>query len=163
MPRADVVSIHIAPQAEAGMRSLSKVRAVAGRGLEGDRYFQQTGTYSRHAGPDRQLTLIEREALEGLERDYGVRIDPGEARRNLVTRGVPLNHLVGRTFRAGEVLLRGLRLCEPCGHLARLVQEDLVPGLVHRGGLRAEILTSGVIRVGDELEEVSEAEGTASG
>ncbi|MFQ5918953.1 MAG: MOSC domain-containing protein [Thermoplasmata archaeon] len=155
----EIVSIHVAPEAEAGMRSLQEVHAVAGRGLEGDRYFDGTGTYSRHQGPDRQLTLIESEALEALGRDYRTNLDPGDARRNLVTRGVPLNHLVGRTFRVGEVTLRGIRLCEPCGHLADLVQVDVVPGLVHRGGLRAEILTTGVIRVGDPLEV--EVEGSA--
>lgn len=142
------------------MQALTEVRAVAGRGLEGDRYFREIGTYSRTSGPDRQLTLIEREALEAMERDYGVNLDPGEARRNLVTRGVPLNHLVGRTFRVGEVELRGVRLCEPCRHLARLVQADVVPGMVHRGGLRAEILTTGIIRVGDRVEEFSETGGT---
>ena len=154
-----IVSIHVAAKAEAGMRSLPEVHAVAGRGLEGDRYFDETGTYSRRPGPDRQLTLIEWESLEALTRDYNMDLDPGDARRNLVTRGVPLNHLVGRTFRAGEVLLRGIRLCEPCRHLAGLVQTDVVPGLIHRGGLRAEILTTGTIRVGDPL--VEEAEGEA--
>lgn len=158
--KGEVISIHVAPKAEADMLSLPEVRAVAGQGLEGDRYFLHAGTYSRPPGPDRQITLIEREALEALERDYEVEIDPREARRNLVTKGVPLNHLVGQTFRVGEVLLRGLRLCEPCRHLARLVQADVVPGLIHRGGLRAEIVTTGTIRVGDALEEAP-AEGNA--
>ncbi|MFQ5552295.1 MAG: MOSC domain-containing protein [Thermoplasmata archaeon] len=135
------------------MRSLTEVRAVAGQGLEGDRYFEEAGTYSKYLGSDRQLTLIEREALEALGRDYAQDLDPRDARRNLVTEGVPLNHLVGRTFRVGEVRLSGLRLCEPCGHLARLVKRDVVPGLIHRGGLRAEILTTGVIRVGDAIAE----------
>ncbi|MEE9164022.1 MAG: MOSC domain-containing protein [Thermoplasmata archaeon] len=156
-----IVSIHVASKAEAGMRSLTEAHAVAGRGLEGDRYFDETGTYSRRPGPDRQLTLIEWEALEALGRDYDMDLDPGNARRNLVTRGVPLNHLVGRTFRAGEVLLRGLRLCEPCRHLAGLVQKDVVPGLIHRGGLRAEILTTGTIRVGDPLVEEADGEATS--
>lgn len=161
MGQGTVVSIHVAPTAEAVMRSLPEVRAVAGRGLEGDRYFDETGTYSRHQSPDRQLTLIEGEALEALGRDYQTKLSPGDARRNLVTQGVPLNHLVGRTFRVGEVLLRGLRLCEPCGHLARLVQTDVVPGLIHRGGLRAEILSTGMIRVGDTLAEAPEGAGVA--
>lgn len=152
----EIVSIHVAPKAEAGVRSLPEVHAVAGRGLEGDRYFTKTGTYSRHRGPDRQLTLIEREALEALGRDYNTDLDPGDARRNLVTRGVPLNHLVGRTFRVGEVMLRGIRLCEPCRHLAGLVHTDVVPGLIHRGGLRAEILSTGTIRVGDSVVEAED-------
>ncbi len=159
MDPGKIVSIHVAPEAEAGMRTLPEVHAVAGRGLEGDRYFDETGTYSGRPGPDRQLTLIEWESLEALGRDYDMNLDPGDARRNLVTRGVSLNHLVGRTFRVGEVLLRGLRLCEPCRHLAGLVRADVVPGLIHRGGLRAEILTTGTIRVGDPL--VEEANGGA--
>jgi MOSC domain-containing protein YiiM len=152
MSPGEVVSIHVASEAEAGLRSLQEAHAVAGRGLEGDRYFDKKGTYSRHQGPDRQLTLIEGEALEALGRDYNTELDPGDARRNIVTRGVPLNHLVGRTFQVGEVTLRGIRLCEPCGHLAGLVQVEVVPGLIHRGGLRAEVLTTGTIRVGDTLE-----------
>ncbi|MFQ5907610.1 MAG: MOSC domain-containing protein [Thermoplasmata archaeon] len=160
MRSGEIVSIHVAPEAEAKMRSLSEVRAVAGRGLEGDRYFHKKGFYSQRQDPDRQLTLIEREALDALERDYDTDLDPGDARRNLVTRGVPLNHFVGRIFRVGKVQLRGLRLCEPCRHLAGLVHKDVVPGLVHRGGLRAEILTTGILRVGDVLEEASDPKET---
>ena len=131
---------------------LREVRAVPGRGLEGDRYFSKTGTYSRHEGADRQITLIEVEALEALVRDYRIQLDPGESRRNVATRGVALNHLVGRRFRIGDVRLRGLRLCEPCSHMERLSGKPVRSGLVHRGGLRAEILTEGVIRVGDPVE-----------
>lgn len=134
------------------MVPLGEVRAVPGRGLEGDRYFSKTGTYSRHEGPDRQITLIEVEALEAVERDYRIVLDPGESRRNVATRGVAVNHLVGRRFRIGEVRLRGLRLCEPCSHMERLSGKPVRSGLVHRGGLRAEILTEGVIRVGDPVE-----------
>lgn len=153
MTRGTVVSIHLAAKGEAPMRAVDEVRAVAGRGLEGDRYYERVGTYSGKPLPDREITLVEREAIEALERDYGIRIEPGDARRNLVTEGVSLNHLVGRKFRVGEVYLRGLRLCEPCEHLARLTGEDVVPGLVHRGGLRAQIVTNGTIRVGDAIED----------
>lgn len=134
------------------MVPLGEVRAVPGRGLEGDRYFSKTGTYSRHEGADRQITLIEVEALEALDRDYRIQLDPGESRRNVATRGVAVNHFVGRRFRIGEVWLRGLRLCEPCSHMERLSGKPVRSGLVHRGGLRAEILTEGVIRVGDPVE-----------
>lgn len=137
------------------MVPLAEVRAVPGRGLEGDRYFSKTGTYSRHEGADRQITLIEVEALEALERDYRIALEPGESRRNVATRGVAVNHLVGRRFRIGEVRLRGLRLCEPCSHMERLSGKPVRSGLVHRGGLRAEILTEGVIRVGDPVERES--------
>jgi MOSC domain-containing protein YiiM len=133
------------------MLPLTAVRAVGGRGLEGDRYFARIGTYSKKTGPDREVTLIELEAVEALKRDYGVELDPKDSRRNLVTQGVALNHLVGREFTIGEVKFRGIRLCEPCSHLAKLADREVLPGLVHRGGLRAAILTDGVIRVGDSL------------
>jgi len=139
------------------MRSVDEVRAVPGRGLEGDRYFSRGGTYSDRPGPDREVTLIESESVEALGKDFGVDIGVGDARRNLVTRGVSLNDLVGREFRIGEVRLRGLRLCEPCTHLSSLVGQDVVPGLVHRGGLRAQIVRGGVIRVGDPVEATSSA------
>jgi MOSC domain-containing protein YiiM len=151
MPEGRVMSLHVASVAGARMAPLEWVRAVSGRGLEGDRYFLRAGTYSRKDGPDRQITLIETEALEALERDYAVKIDASESRRNVATRDVALNHLVGRTFRVGEATVRGLRLCEPCGHMERLCGKPVRPGLVHRGGLRAEILTDGTIRVGDPI------------
>ena len=158
VPTGTVVSLHVADTAAAPTRALNEVRAVPGRGLEGDRYFASAGTYSDRPGPDREATLIEIESIEALERDYGVRFPPGDARRNIVTRGVSLNHLVGRTFRIGETLLRGIRLCEPCTHMARLAGKDVVLGLVHRGGLRAQILRGGVIRVGDRVEEIPPTE-----
>jgi MOSC domain-containing protein YiiM len=152
MEQGRVVSIHIADRAAGPMKSVTEVRAVAGRGLEGDRYFLKRGTYSSKHGPDREVTLIEIEAIEALERDYGVKLSPGDARRNIVTRGVALNHLVGKEFRVGEAVLRGIRLCEPCQHLVRLTgQEKVLPGLVHRGGLRAQVVKGGVIRVGDAV------------
>ena len=145
-----VVSINIAPEAEAPMRSVSEARAVPGRGLEGDRYFDQKGTFSKPQ-PDRELTLIEAEAIEAMKHELNVDYGLSDSRRNLVTRGVPLNHLVGREFWVGEVKARGLRLCEPCSHLQKLSHEQVLPGLVHRGGLRAQILSEGMIRVGETV------------
>jgi MOSC domain-containing protein YiiM len=101
--------------------------------------------------PDFELTLIEAEAIEALKRDYNVELAPGESRRNLVTRGVALNHLVGRDFQIGGVKAHGIRLCEPCSHLQRLTGKQVIKGLLHRGGLRAQILTQGSIRVGDAV------------
>lgn len=144
-----VVSIHIAPSAGEPTVAVPEARAEPGKGLKGDRYYEQAGTYSDKPGGHREVTLIEIEALEALERDYRVKLEPGESRRNVVTRGVPLNHLVGREFRVGKVALRGLRLCEPCSHLARLAGKAVLPGLVHRGGLRAQILVGGTLRAGD--------------
>jgi MOSC domain-containing protein YiiM len=152
MEAGSVAAICIAPTARAPMTSVSEVRAVAGKGLDGDRYSAGTGTYSTHPGTGREVTLIELEAVEALHRDYSVALPPTAARRNIVTRGVALNHLVGRRFRVGEVMLAGVRLCEPCNHLESLTHLGVRSGLVHRGGLRAEILSDGFIRVGDVIE-----------
>jgi MOSC domain-containing protein YiiM len=151
MSQGNVVSIHIAPQARESLAAVEQARAVPGKGLEGDRYFLSSGTYSDRPGPDREVTLIESESLDALKRDYKVEISPGDARREIVTRDIALNHLVGRDFRVGEVRLRGIRLCEPCSHLASLTNETVSRGLLHRGGLRAQILTEGVIHVGDPI------------
>jgi len=150
MAEGRVESIHIATTAEATMRGVAEIRAIAGLGLEGDRYATRTGTFSAKPKPGRQITLVEVEAIEALERELGLQLAPGETRRNLVTRGVALNHLVGREFRVGAVRLRGHELCEPCGDLARMTgKPQILPGLVHRGGLRAEIIEGGVISEGD--------------
>ena len=155
MPQqALVVSLHIAAHGAAPIQSVSIVTAVAGRGLEGDRYFSQTGTHSNLSGTGRPVTLIEIEAIEALAREYDVHLAAGLARRNLVTRGVALNHLVGKTFAVGAVVLRGMRLCEPCIHLEKLTVKGAARGLIHRGGLRSEIVAGGVIRVGDTIEVV---------
>jgi MOSC domain-containing protein YiiM len=151
MEKATVVSIHIAPSGGAPTKSVGEVRALAGKGLEGDRYGSETGTYSHQGGPARQVTLIEVEAIEALKRDDGIEIDPGASRRNVVTRGVALSHLVGREFKVGDTTLRGIELCEPCAHLQKLTQQGVMRGLVHRGGLNAEILNDGLIRVGDAV------------
>jgi len=152
MRQGTVVSINIAQAGSAPMSPVSEARAVPGKGLEGDRYFHQVGTYSNKPGPDRELTLIEVEALEGLKRDYGIDLEPRDSRRNIVTRGVPLNHLVGREFKVGGATLSGIRLCEPCAHLEELTRDGVKRGLVHRGGLRAQILSEGTVRVGDAIE-----------
>lgn len=146
-----VVSIHIAPAQGAPTTPVDEARAVPAMGLEGDRHFGRASHDPDSPRPDREITLIEIETIEALEREYKVSLSPGDARRNIVTRGVALNHLVDREFAVGEVTLRGIRLCEPCAHLASLTHEKVLPGLVHRGGLRAQILTEGVVRVGDEV------------
>jgi MOSC domain-containing protein YiiM len=145
-------SIHIASAAKRPTQPVEQVQAIPGVGLTGDRYAQQQGTFSKPE-PDFELTLIEVEAIDALKREYGVELTPGEARRNLVTRGVPLNHLVGREFTIGDVRIRGIRLCEPCSHLQALTKRPVIKGLRHRGGLRAQILSEGVIKVGDRVSE----------
>jgi MOSC domain-containing protein YiiM len=142
--------IYIVPTATAPMVAVKEALAIPGVGLEGDRYALRQGTFFKPE-PDFELTLIEAEAIEALKRDYNVELAPGEARRNLVTRGIALNHLVGRDFQIGEVKVHGIRLCEPCDHLQRLTGRQVIKGLRHRGGLRAQILTQGAIRVGDSL------------
>lgn len=158
MWQGNVISIHIARAASAPMDSVTEVRAVPGRGLEGDRYFLGTGVYSKQSSfGGREVTLIETETVEALlggvlnaegER-LGLELSPADTRRNIATAGVPLNHLVDREFWVGGVRLRGTRLCEPCKYLEDLTQRGVLGGLIHRGGLRAQILTEGVIRVGD--------------
>ena len=154
MFEGSVVGIFLAHEAAAPTAEVAEVKAVAGQGLEGDRYFQAAGTFTKagdeHA-PDRQVTLIESEAIEAARRDYRVPIGTGETRRNIVTAGVPLNHLIGREFTVGEVRLRGIKLCEPCGHMEALSKPGARNALLHRGGLRAEILESGTIRSGDRI------------
>ena len=140
-----LVSIHVASMPGAPMQSVETVAAVAGKGLKGDRNFPAKRV-------EDQVTLIEREAVVALGRDYDATLAPGDARRNLVTDGVALNHLVGKEFSIGEVRLRGIRLCEPCTHLQKLTGVKVLPGLVHRGGLRAEILTDGQLKAGQEVK-----------
>jgi MOSC domain-containing protein YiiM len=152
MFQGSVVSIHIAPAAKEPMIAVPEIEAIPGKGLAGDRYYEKAGTFSLPQ-PDRELTLIESEAIEAFTNELGIDYEAGAARRNVVTRGVPLNHLVGREFQIGAVKVRGLRLCEPCAHLARLTNDAVLPGLVHRAGLRAQILSEGMIRAGDVVRE----------
>ena len=130
------------------MVAVDAARAVYGQGLKGDRYATAEGTFSRPGAAGHEVTLIETEALE---REYDVALGPGDSRRNVVTRGIALNHLVGCVFTIGDVTLRGVRLCEPCGHLEKLTRKGTRAGLIHRGGLRADIVTGGVVRVWDAI------------
>jgi MOSC domain-containing protein YiiM len=152
--RGSVVAVFVGPEAEGPLAEIEEVRALAGQGLEGDRYFRAEGTYTRageeHA-PHRHVTLIEQEAIEAARRDYKVPLGLGEPRRNIVTSGVPLNHLVDREFTVGEARLRGVKLCEPCNHMESLSKPGARKALLHRGGLNAEILESGTIRPGDAI------------
>ena len=148
MFHGELVGIFTGAQKGRELQAVARIEAVAGRGLLGDRYFLKEGTFSGKDGPDREVTLIESEALDGLANEYELTLAPVQARRNLLTRGVPLNHLIGKTFAVGSVVLRGIRLCEPCGHLEKLTQKGIKAGLIHRGGLRAQIVQGGVLSVG---------------
>jgi MOSC domain-containing protein YiiM len=155
-----VQGIFIAAEAEGPTLAVEAAQAVAGRGLEGDRYFAGGGTFFKERKPGQDVTLIEAEAIEGLARDDGIELGPGEARRNVVTRGIGLNDLVGRRFTIGEVECVGRRLCDPCSHLERATQPGVLKGLANRGGLRADIVSGGRIAVGDEVRDLGAADGT---
>jgi MOSC domain-containing protein YiiM len=128
-------------------QTVGRVRAHAGRGLEGEYHLAPV-----RAEPSDAITFIAAEALEGLRADTGIELTHAETRRNVLTRGVDLNALVGRRFRVGEVECEGVELCEPCLPLARLVDEfGVLRGLVHRGGLRADVLSDGEIAIGDRI------------
>jgi MOSC domain-containing protein YiiM len=152
-----VEGIYLASNAAEPLVSVDKVKAVVGLGLEGDRYFHKRGTFSNKPKPGREVTLIEIEAIEAAQKDYGLDVGAGDARRNIVTRGVPLNHLVGRRFKVGDATLVGIRLCEPCTHLTKLVSGDFRKALVHRGGLRAEVLEGAEIHPGDQIHLLDES------
>lgn len=145
-----VEEIYLAGTRGTPRQRVARVRAVAGMGLEGDRNFGRKGGTAKYA-PERQVTLIEAEALDEV-RAAGRPLTAADARRNVVTRGVRLNALVGRTFRVGGAVLRGVERCDPCTHLGRLTYREVVRDLRDRGGLRAEVLESGDIAEGDALE-----------
>ena len=138
-----VVAIHLGAPRKPELWEVESVRAAAGKGLEGDRYFFADG-----AEPGRALTLVEEECVE----DVG--LQPGATRRQLTTRGVRLNDLVGKRFRVGEVECYGVELCEPCTHLEGMTRPGIIRDLAHRAGINADILAGGVIRVGDPVVEL---------
>jgi MOSC domain-containing protein YiiM len=150
----NVEAIMIAPEAERKLIAVQAARAIAARGLEGDRYFESRGTFSNAHGRGHDLTLIEGEVLDEVS-SAGGRLTPAGARRNIVSRGIDLNALVGKPFRIGDLECFGQRLCEPCAHLERLTASTGKPGslraLIHKGGLRADVITDGEIHVGDPI------------
>lgn len=155
--KGKLLHIHVAPSASYEMEELLEAECVAGRGIVGDRYYDGTGTYSPK--PDvREVTLIEQEALDAISRndpplqDGPITLEPRDHRRNLTVIGVPLNHLVGRRFRVGEVILRGGRLNFPCKYLEELLGLPVFLPLYNRSGLNCGIERGGVIRPGDVIE-----------
>ena len=133
------------------MRAAPTLTLIAGQGIEGDRYLRGTGTYSSRPEPGRQVTLFEIETLEALRRDHGIALAPHEHRRNVTVQGVPLNHLVGRRFRLGPVLLEATRLSVPCRTLEDLLGKPVFKPLLNRSGLNCRILESGIVRAGDTV------------
>lgn len=148
---ARVEAIFSTPGSGQPMAAVDAAEAFPGSGLAGDRYLLGTGRYSHKPGPDRHVTLIEAEALD-VVRAAGFVLAPGEHRRNVVTRGIRLNDLVGRDFQAGALRLRGIRLCDPCASLEQVTaRPGLMRALVDKGGLRTEIVAGGMLRVGDAI------------
>jgi MOSC domain-containing protein YiiM len=135
-----VEAIHLGEPKSVRLRAVDSVRAVAGKGLESDRHFRARG-----AKPGQALTLVEAENVEA------VGLAPGETRRQVTTRGVRLNDLVGKRFRVGEVECYGVELCEPCTHLQAMTRPGIIKELAHRAGINADILTDGTIAVGDDV------------
>jgi MOSC domain-containing protein YiiM len=134
------------------LQAVQRAGLVAGAGIVGDRKNQSN---AKRPDPSGEVTLIEAEAIEAAGRDYNLQFEGLQSRRNLLTRGVALNHLVGREFQVGEVRLRGIMLCEPCGHLEKLTIPGIREALIHRGGLRAQVLKGGTIAVGDRIRQES--------
>lgn len=148
-----VEAIHIAAESGAACEPVERVSAIAGRGVEGDRKF---GDHSPGSGHD--LTLIAAEALEALENETGIELEPGQSRRQVTTRGIDVNALVGRRFTVGGVEAVGIELCEPCSHLQSMTPPGTMRGLVHRAGINADVVGGGEIAVGDAVEDVGPAE-----
>lgn len=149
--QGELLHICIAEQASVEMQELESATLIAGIGIEGDRYATGKGYYSNKPHADRQVTLIEIETLEALKRDHGIDLSPDESRRNLTTRGVPLNHLVGRRFKVGEAILYGGRLNVPCKYLEELLDKPVFLPLINRSGLNCRIVEGGVVRRGDRI------------
>jgi MOSC domain-containing protein YiiM len=145
-----VVGIFTAASGEARCEAHDQRAVRAGRGLVGDRYADGTGTFSQPQRRGQDLTLIESESLDCLAAD-GLSVGMADARRNIVTRGINLNELIGHHFTIGAVTCYGSRLAEPCAHLERLTSRGVLRALVHRGGIRADVLADGEIRIGDTI------------
>jgi MOSC domain-containing protein YiiM len=151
-----VVSLYIAPEPSKPMVFLSEVRAFADRGLEGDRFFRESWKAANR--PDKAVSLIEEETIQAAAAELGTEAFGDKTRRNIVTRGVPLVELLDREFTIGNVVMRGIRLFEPCGHLEKISKvAGIFRALEHRSGLKAAILSDGVIRVGDPIALRKEA------
>ncbi|MFL5331914.1 MAG: MOSC domain-containing protein [Geminicoccaceae bacterium] len=148
-----VTHLHITARAFLPMRAQESIELVAGRGIVGDRYMLgiEQGYYSEKPEEGRQVTLFESEVLEAIVRDYKIEFLPEEHRRNITTRGVPLNWLVGQRFRIGPCLVEATRLSVPCRHIEQILDKQVFDAMVHRSGLNCRILIGGTVRVGDEI------------
>ena len=145
-----VVALFVVDRMSAPMKKVEQVNALAGKGLEGDRYLLGVGTYSKKPQPGRQVTLIKSEMLELLKDKFDITVKPEESRRNVLTKGVEINDLIGTEFYVGTVRLRAHRITQPCLYLEKLLdQPGLYNELWDNGGISCEILTDGIIKEGD--------------
>ena len=153
MPDGIIEHLFITGAMSQPMAPQASLTALAGKGIEGDRYLKGTGTYSKKPEPGRQVTLVEGEVLDWLKSEHGLTVRPEECRRNVVTRGIELNPLVGRELMVGSVRVMVHRLCQPCRYLEKLLgQPNLYERWWDKGGLRCEILDGGIIRAGDRVK-----------
>lgn len=156
MFQGKLLAIAIAHEAKGKMEHVGSIEAVAGQGLRGDRYGAGIGAaqFRGRRKPENEVTLIAREAIDAASDEFNLSIEHLDTRRNLLTEGVPLNDLVGKSFRVGQAVLKGLELCEPCGYLERRTYAGIKAALKRRGGLRCCIVEGGEIRVGDSIEPI---------
>jgi MOSC domain-containing protein YiiM len=154
MPTGKLLAIAIARQAKGPMENVQSAEVVTGEGIAGDRYGAGIGAaqFKGRRKPENEVTLIASEAIGAANDEFNMTIEHLDTRRNLLTEGVPLNDLVGKTFRVGPVQLKGLELCEPCGYLEKRTWPGIKAALKKRGGLRCCVLEGGAIEVGDEIE-----------
>jgi MOSC domain-containing protein YiiM len=150
---SQVMRIYVADQGGSAMKPLKQAQLIAGQGIVGDRYFSQSGTFSKKSSikPKQQVTLIEMEEIEHFNQSRYEPIDYGEFRRNLLTQGLRLNDLVGKEFRIGEVILKGIELCEPCAYLSKLLGPEIMSEMIHKCGLRAQIIQGGTIEIAEQI------------
>jgi MOSC domain-containing protein YiiM len=154
MGQGRIIAIHVHGEAGATPRAIEVARLVAGKGIEGDVNFEAAEKDPSPKRADGALTLIETEAIEAAGRDCAVHLSAADSRRNVLTEGIALNHLVGKEFRVGTAVCHGVELCEPCGYLEKMTQKGVVQAFLHRGGLRARIVRDGVARPGDSVGAV---------
>lgn len=147
-----VVAIYITDRRSAPMTKVQHIKAIAGQGIEGDRYFLGAGTYSKKPEPGRQITLIKSEVLRWLNDEFQININPEQSRRNVLTRDIEINELIGTEFFVGHVLLRAHRITQPCRYLEKLIDRPgLYKALWDNGGISCEILSDGIIKEGDSI------------
>src|SRR5438067_6177793 len=154
MFQGKLLAIAIARQAKGPMENILSIEVVEGEGLRGDRYGAGIGAaqFTGRRRPENEVALMAREAIEAADDEFDYPIEHLDTRRNLLTGKVPLNDLVGKTFRIGErVVLKGLELCEPCGYLEKRTFTGIKVALKHRGGLRCCVIQGGEIRVGEKI------------